>query len=263
MERGFFICLQILPRKDTVLYCLHLFQKPCWQYSQPHDLNQADVFLFDMVQLCMGVIYAKRVLLRCNVVAEYQIQFKFAVPFAGNGRDGIMRLPFRFSKNERRFIRIAPPFCQDFIRQLYEPVAVRTTQTDYGHRPFHNACIHIRKAFKYNTFFHLCQFHGEGIAPALKMVVCQYGTANDRQISIRTDKVMRQEFNEIEHFFKCTAVNFHRDMLPVKRNAVFVIVHIRRILEKPVLPCNADGDNPVVLPCRMVPPAAVAFIFPA
>ena len=37
----------------------------------------------------------------------------------------------------------------------------------------------------------ICQFHGEGIAPALKMVVCQYGTANDRQISIRTDKVMR------------------------------------------------------------------------
>ena len=56
---------------------------------------------------------------------------------------------------------------------------------------------------------------------------------------------MRQEVNEIEHFRKSVSVNLHRYMLSIKHNAVFVVIHIGGILEKPVISRNAQRNDAV------------------
>ena len=47
-------------------FCLKAARKHC----KAHNFNQTDVFLFDVMKFCMRVIYSKRVLRRCNVIAE-------------------------------------------------------------------------------------------------------------------------------------------------------------------------------------------------
>ena len=52
-------------------------------------------------------------------------------------------------------------------------------------------------------------------------------------------------------------------MLRVEHDAVLVVIHIGRILQKPGSAMDRDGDHPVVLPGRMIDPAGIALIFPA
>ena len=58
----------------------HLIFQTCRQYGKTHNLDQTDIFFFDMMQLCMRMIYAKRMLLGRDVVAQHQIQFDTCSP---------------------------------------------------------------------------------------------------------------------------------------------------------------------------------------
>ena len=52
-------------------------------------------------------------------------------------------------------------------------------------------------------------------------------------------------------------------MFPVKYDAVLVVIYIRRILESPFLSLDGDGDDAVVLPCRVVQASRISFVFHA
>ena len=79
-----------------------------------------------MVQLLMGMIYAQRKFLCGNVIAQHQIQLIHIPVFAGNGRNGIVRLSLCFCEYKGRLIGIAAPHLQHMVTQLNEPVAVHT-----------------------------------------------------------------------------------------------------------------------------------------
>ena len=63
----------------------HFLFQAAGQHGKAHDLDQADVFLFDVMQFCMGVEHAQRMLWGGDVVAQHQIQLVSAVPHPGNG----------------------------------------------------------------------------------------------------------------------------------------------------------------------------------
>ena len=75
-----------------------------------------------MMQPGMGVIHAQRMFLCRNVVAQYQIQFKFIVPLSCNRRDRIVRLAFRLGKYKRLLVSVAPLRLQNYVRKSHQPV---------------------------------------------------------------------------------------------------------------------------------------------
>ena len=66
---------------------------------------------------------------------------------------------------------------------------------------------------------------------------------------------------KIKELAKRGMLDFHRNMLRIKNDAVLIVIYIWRILEAP--PGTVDGhrNNAVVLACGMIYPACIAFIF--
>ncbi|MNN14106.1 hypothetical protein D3C81_1271600 [compost metagenome] len=69
----------------------------------------------------------------------------------------------------------------------------------------------------------------------LEMIMGQDRTANDRQVRIRADEIMREQRREIKETLKRIAGQLHRHVIVVEYDAMFVVIHIRRVLEKPRL----------------------------
>ena len=66
------------------------------------------------------------------------------------------------------------------------------------------------------------------------MVVGQNGTAHDRKIRIGAQEIVGEQLDEIEELYKGRSLDLHGHMLAAENDTVLVIVHIGRILEKPV-----------------------------
>ena len=49
----------------------HFLLEAGGQHCKPHDLDEADIFLFDVVQLLMRVEYAQRVFRGGDVIAQH------------------------------------------------------------------------------------------------------------------------------------------------------------------------------------------------
>ena len=60
----------ILVGQDEVRQMFQLCLQSCRKDGQSHQLNQSDVFLFYVVQLCMGMKYAHGMLFRGDVVSQ-------------------------------------------------------------------------------------------------------------------------------------------------------------------------------------------------
>ena len=119
----------------------------------------------------MGVEQAQGVLLSSQIVAQYQIHLKVLAPAAGNGGDGVMRLPFRLGIDADALIGISPPGGKNLIRQLDDPAAVGAAQADDRHGPADDAGLHILKAGEDQLPLHRGLLHGEAVAAALEMVM--------------------------------------------------------------------------------------------
>ena len=89
------------------------------------------------------------------------------------------------------------------------------------------------------------------------------GSAYDRQVSVRAYEVVRELTDKVEQLGEACPVYLHRRMLAVEADAVLIIVNIRRILQEPVRPVDRDRNYPVVLSCRVVYSACIAFILSA
>ena len=69
---------------------------------------------------------------------------------------------------------------------------------------------------------------------------------------------MRENINKGQKLFENRIVNLHRNVGRIQRNAMLVIVNIRRILKLPELAVYLYRHNPVVLPCGKIKPAGIA-----
>ena len=241
----------------------HFLLEAGGQHCKPHDLDEADVFLFDVVQLLMRVEYAQRVFRGGDVIAQHQVKLIELLPAAGDGGDGIVRLAPRFGKDEGVGIGVAPPCRQDAVGQLRQPVRADAPDADDRKRPFDDARLDILKAGEDDRLLDGGLFHGEGITPALKMIVREDGAAHNGEIGIAAHKIVRELPDEIQQPAKGRPVDLHGGVGAVEDDAMLVIVDVGAVLEKPVLAVEGDGDDPVVLPGGVIEPARIAFILAA
>ena len=86
--------------QDGLLQCGQLALQAGGQNGKAHDLDEADVLFFDMVQGRMRVEDAERMFRRCDVVAQDEVQLIVYAAAAGNGCDGVVRLAVRLGKDE-------------------------------------------------------------------------------------------------------------------------------------------------------------------
>ena len=149
------------------------------QHGQTHHLNQADVLLFDVVQLCMGVVHAQRMLRGGDVIAQHQIQLILAVPHPGDGGTGVVGLAVGLGKDKAALVGVAAPCSQQLIGQLHKACIVGTGQADAAHGPVHDAGLHILKAGEYPSLFNGGFSHGKFVVTTLEMVVAQDAAAHD------------------------------------------------------------------------------------
>ena len=85
---------------------------------QGHNLNETDIFFFDVVVLCMRMIYAQRIFLCSNIISQRQIKLKQIISFTGNGRNGIMRFSLCFRKHKGFLICISSPYLQNMRSKI-------------------------------------------------------------------------------------------------------------------------------------------------
>ena len=93
--------------------------------------------------------------------------------------------------------------------------------------------------------------------------MAQNAAADNRKVCITTNKIVREDGNKVQQFLKGGLVDFHRCMLRVECDAMLVIVNIGTVLHKPRFTADRNGNNPVILSCRMIHAAFIAFILHA
>ena len=98
---------------------------------------------------------------------------------------------------------------------------------------------------------------------ALEMLVCQNAAADDGQVGIRAEEIVRELLDERKQLIKRRAVNDHRRVLGVHHDRVLIVIDIRRILEAPRLAVDRDRHDAEILPCRVRDRARVADVFDA
>ena len=249
-----------LIHQDCLLQlCQFLFQSG-GQDCQAHDLDQANVFLLDMVQFSVGMEHTQRMLFGGDVITQDQIHLVILSPAACNGSDGIVGFAFGFCKDECVCIRVAAPGLQDAVSQICNPLLVRTGQPDDTHGPLYDTGLDILKALELHLSLHRRLLHGEGVAAALEMLMAQDTAAHNGQVRIASDEVMGEDRNKVQQLLKCCLIDLHGCMLCIERDAMLIVVDVGTVLQVPGLSADGDGNNAMVLPCGMVHPACVAFI---
>ena len=116
----------------------------------------------------MRVEHAERMLRRCDVIAQDEVQLIVRAAAAGNGCDGVVRLAVRLGKDEGTFVRVAAPCAQDTVGQLHKAIAVRAGQAQNGHRPLDDACADIVKAAEADRLLDRRALHGKCVVPTPK-----------------------------------------------------------------------------------------------
>ena len=242
---------------------VHLVQQPRRQDGKAHHLDQADVFLLNMMELLVRVEDAQRILLCGPVVPERQIQLKHAVPHTCDRRDGVVGGSVRLRQHLRLRIAVAAPRGQDPVRQLLKPCRVRSVQTDHRHGPVHDPCLDVFKSREGQALPDPRPLHGEGVVPALEVLVGQDGAADDRQVRVGADGVVREHLHELQQPPEGQPFDLHGLVLTGQDYTVLVVVDIGRILHVPLLTAQHHRDLAQILTRRVVEASRVALVLVA
>ena len=105
--------------------------------------------------------------------------------------------------------------------------------------------------------------HGKSIMSALEVIVAENRAANNRQIRIGAQEIMRKQFHKIKQLNKSISLDFHWCMLEIEHNTVLIVIHIWRILHAPRTIIYGNWDDPVILPRWMICTSCVSFILRA
>ena len=209
----------------------------------------------------MGMEKAERMLLCGEVVPQHKVQLIKVSPPSGDRSDRIVRNSVCFREDHNGFIAVLSPAVQDALRQFCESCPVRPGDPYYRHRPLNYACPDVLIAFEGELRFHFCLLHGKGISSALEVIVGKDRSADDGEVGVGANKIVRKLGDKVEQLVEACAIHLHGYMLPVQADAVLIVVHIRGILQIPGRPVDRNGDHPVVLSRRMVDPSRVSLVF--
>ena len=213
------------------------------------------------MKLRMGMIYAQRVLLCGDVVAQCEVQFVESILFPRDRGDRIVRHAVCLSEDKSIFVCVGAPCLQDVVGKVDDALCIFPAEADDRERPFHDACGDILIALHGKFFDDQSLGHGECIISSLEMVMTQNRTAHNGKVGIGPEEIVGEELDKIKQLCKCVPVDLHGDMLTVEDDAVFIIINVRRVLESPFCPLDGDGDDPVVFPCGVVCASCITFIF--
>ena len=86
---------------------------------------------------------------------------------------------------------------------------------------------------------------------ALEVVVRENRPADDRQVGVRAEEVVREHGDEVEKTAHALLVHVHGPVLGAHGDAMLVEVGIGRVLESPALPFELDGHDPEILTRRV------------
>ena len=95
------------------------------------------------------------------------------------------------------------------------------------------------------------------------MVVAQNRAADDGQIRVGAEEIVRELLRKIQQPPERRAGDAHGRVRRVQDDAVLVVIDIRRVLQVPVAAVQLQRDDAVVLPGRVVHAARVALVFRA
>ena len=102
--------------------------------------------------------------------------------------------------------------------------------------------------------------HCESIPAALIVLMRQDGAADDRQVRVGADRIVREQFNELQKPDECLTVNFHRPVFIRKDDAVLIVVYIGRVLQIPGLPAQSEGNVADCLPRGVIETSRVTLV---
>ena len=253
----------IAAAQDGVLQRLKLGLKPRRQHRKPHDLDKPDILLLDMVQLRMRVEHAEGVLLRRAVIAQDEVKLIAHAVAPRDGRDRIMRHAVRLRDDAHGLVVIIAPDAGDAFGQIDDAVRVRTIEPQHRHRPLDDAHLDVREAVEEGHALDARLRHREHVQPALKMLVAQYRAADDGQVCVRADEVVRQHGDEREQLIEGLAPDVHRGVPLVEEDAVLLIIAVRRELHVPEFAVEQDGHHAQILPRGVIQPPGVALVLGA
>ena len=165
------IAADIFSGKDIVLQKFHLTLQACRKDCKSHNFDQADVLLLDVMELCMRMVNAERMLIGCDIVAQSQIKLIEIPAFSGDRGDRAVWSSVCLSKDEGIFIGVAAPFIQDVLGEIYDALCVRALKADHGERPFYDPCGYILISLNRKVLDDRSLCHGKGIVSALEMIV--------------------------------------------------------------------------------------------
>ena len=171
-----------------------------------------------------------------------------------------MGCAFGLGKDGRAFVRVAAPGVQNALRQRGQALAVGPGDADDRHRPAHDARADVLKARKAQRRFHRGLGHGKLIMSTLEVVVAQNRAAHDRKVCVGAEEIVREERDKVQQAAEAARVDFHGDVLSVEHDAVLVVVDVGRVLQVPVRPVEAQGDQAQVLARRVVHAPGVALV---
>lgn len=88
-------------------------------------------------------------------------------------------------------------------------------------------------------------------------------SSHSKKVRIGAQGIMGKLFDKVEQFSEYRFINFHRHMLPVKHDAVLIIVHIWGILKSPPTVIDGNGNGSVIVPGRMIGPPRIFHVLHA
>ena len=99
--------------------------------------------------------------------------------------------------------------------------------------------------------------------PSLEMIVAQDRSSHDRQVSVRSQEIVRESLDKVKELAESVVVDRHGNVAGVEHDAVLIVVDIRGILESPGTALDSDRNDPVVLSGRMIHSAVISLVLNA
>ena len=205
--------------------------------------------------------HTKRMLSSGYIVAQDQVKLELSVFHAGNRRDCVVLFTVNFRKNKRSLICVCPPLFKKLVGKKADFFRISSVQTDYAHRPLYNSAVNVIKPCDREFFFNRSFRHRELVVSTLKMVMGKNRAANNRQVGVASDYVVRKKLYKVKKIAESFRADFHRLMLVAKDNAVLVVIDIRRILKPEHSSVQLNRNDSVGLARGMVYASCIAFVF--
>ena len=209
------------------------------------------------------MVNAERSVLRRDVVAECEVKLVFSVCDPGDRSDRIVRYSVCLSQDKCRLIRVTSPILKHMVCKRDETVRICAADAEDGKRPFDDSALDVLKTWNSERDLDGSLCHCKCIMAALEMVMGKYRSADDRQVRIGTQEVVRELPHKVKQLAEGCMVDCHRGMLKIERDAMLVVVSVRAVLKSPFGAVDDNRDNSVILSGRVCQRSGVAFVLAA